>query len=671
MHNSTKHFAEPQTVLSSDKLDGVETGLPEGERRLAAIMFTDMVGYTALTQRDEASAMSVLEEHRSIIRPYFPKHGGREVKTIGDAFLIEFGSALEAVRCAYDIQQSLHELNNSRSGEKRVQLRIGIHLGDVIHSQSDVYGDAVNVASRIEPLATPGGICISEEVYRQVRNKFEFPMSSLGRRELRNVGDAVEIFQIVLPWEGQGAAVQGLDSNRVAVLPFANISPDPADEYFADGLTEELITRLSLVKGLKVIARTSVMNYKNKEKRISDIGTELKVGSVVEGSVRKAGNRIRVTAQLIDIGTEEHLWASSYDKDLDDIFAVQSEIASKITESLPGILSPSKSPTRIPGGTSNIRAYTKYLKGMQLRNEGTDDSIRQALELFMDATKIDPSFARAYVEIGNCYASLGVRNYIPYGEVVAGMRSGAERALKIDENLAEGHALLSFLAWAEDDFGKDEEEARLAIQLNPSLAIAYVRLATVRETNGYLKNAIGFLETAHQLDPLSGEIVGRLGEAYLWSGRERDTLDLWNENRKVAPKVVADCMASYYMQKGDLHNAEEEVKALEAAAPDESHTILQRGCLSALKGDSKAAEATIETLRRKFKQGARIDNDIGYIRFFLGDLDAYFAAMFRAVETHIFNPLDFRYSPLFERARRDPRYREVLTKNRLDPDVKE
>ncbi|HYC12081.1 MAG TPA: adenylate/guanylate cyclase domain-containing protein [Nitrososphaerales archaeon] len=202
--------------------------MSEGERRLAAIMFTDIAGYTALTRRDESLSMRLLEEHRAVVRPFFPKHGGREVKTIGDAFLVEFGSALEAVRCAYDIQQSLHELNNNRPADVRVEIRAGIHLGDVIHSHGDVYGDAVNVASRIEPLATPGGICISEQVHDHVKNKLEFPMISLGRRELKNVGEAVEVFRVVLPWEKQETtAGLSLDKNRIAVLPFAKHEPRP------------------------------------------------------------------------------------------------------------------------------------------------------------------------------------------------------------------------------------------------------------------------------------------------------------------------------------------------------------------------------------------------------------------------------------------------------------
>ena len=245
------------------KMEGLAVGsappvtLAGGQRRLAAIMFTDMVGYTALTRRDEAGALRVLDEQRDLIRPLFPKHSGKEVKTIGDAFLVEFGSALEATRCAFEIQQALHERNSGLPIEKWVQLRIGIHLGDVVHSEDDVYGDAINVASRIEPLAEPGGVCVSNEVREQVRNKFDFPLQSLGKKDLKNVGEPVEVFRVVLPWEGE-AGGGGFDPHRIAVLPFANMSPDPRDEYIADGMTEELIGAVAWMEGVNVVSRTTV-----------------------------------------------------------------------------------------------------------------------------------------------------------------------------------------------------------------------------------------------------------------------------------------------------------------------------------------------------------------------------------------------------------------------------
>ena len=280
------------------------------ERRLAAVMFTDMVGYTALTQSNESLALEILDRHNRLLRPIISKYRGKEIKTIGDSFLVEFDSAVDAVKCAIEIQTFLRDYNTSSGEEWRIKLRIGIHLGDVVHKQGDIFGDAVNIASRIEPLASPEGICVSEQVFDQVRNKVSYQFSKLEEKELKNVRYNVDVFKIILPWDSSATSFQDkkpVPSNRIAVLPFTNISPDPSDEYFADGMTEEIIDRLSQVKGLRVIARTSVMNYKKKERKVSEIGSELGVQTLVEGSVRKAGNRIRVTAQLIDTATEEHL----------------------------------------------------------------------------------------------------------------------------------------------------------------------------------------------------------------------------------------------------------------------------------------------------------------------------------------------------------------------------
>ena len=274
-------------------------------------MFTDMVGYTALGQKNESLSLALVEEQRKVIRPILTRHNGREVKTIGDAFMVEFPNAVDAVRCAYDIQRAIREFNLSVAVDKRIHLRVGLHVGEVVESQGDISGDAVNIASRIEPLAQDGGVCVTHQVYELVKTKVDITLSSLGPMWLKNVAAPVEVFKMDMPWETEGTrAIPRLDTKRVAVLPFASMSPDPNDEYFADGLTEELIDRLCQVKELGVIARTSVMNYKGQKKNASEIGKELKAGGLVEGSIRKAGNKIRVTAQLIDANTEEHLWSS-------------------------------------------------------------------------------------------------------------------------------------------------------------------------------------------------------------------------------------------------------------------------------------------------------------------------------------------------------------------------
>jgi len=448
----------------------------ESQRRLAAIMFTDLVGYTALTQKNEALAMQLLEEHRRIVRPLFPKHNGREVKTIGDAFLVEFGSALEATRCAFDIQQSLNEVNSSRPEDKRVLARVGIHLGDVIHDQNDVYGDSVNIASRIEPLASPGGICVSEQVYAQIKNKFEFPLSTLGERNLKNVSEPIEVYRVILPWEKKSEGELSLEKNRIAVLPFTNMSSNPEEGYFADGMTEELITSLSGVRQLTVIARTSVMKYKGSQKGASEIGRELNAGSLIEGSVRKAGNRVRITAQLIDTSTEGHLWAQNYDRQLEDVFAIQSEIAEKVAGELRVRLVDSEKRVIEKKPTENMEAYTCFLQGRDLVRMGTEPSLRQAIGLFEKAIELDPSFAKAYVGLAQCHQFLADGGFELADISVTTVRRLLDRALSLDPNLPEAHAALTVMFFNMDDFPGAEAQARRALELNPSLPDTYWHL---------------------------------------------------------------------------------------------------------------------------------------------------------------------------------------------------
>ena len=286
---------------SSDKLLAADLNRALGEkRRLAAIMFTDIVGFTSFAQRDEALALRLLEENNHLIQSVLPQYGGREVKTIGDAFLVEFASALQAVRCSVAIQEKMHERNQGIRSEEKIELRIGIHLGDIVESGTDILGDAVNVSSRIQPLAQPSGVCISQQVYDHVRNKLDFKMELIPGALLKNVNHQVNVYRILMPWQGTGSEESmELDTRRIAVIPLKNMSPDPNDEYFADGMTEELITALSGVRELTVIARTSMMQYKSTPKRALEIGRDLRTGTLIEGSVRKAANKVRITIQLI------------------------------------------------------------------------------------------------------------------------------------------------------------------------------------------------------------------------------------------------------------------------------------------------------------------------------------------------------------------------------------
>src|ERR1700726_951416 len=397
-----------------------EPTVPTEQRKLAAIMFTDMVGYSALAQRDDKVALELLEEHRRLLREIFPRFHGTEIKTIGDAFLVEFGRALEAAQCAIEIQRALAKRNTDVGTDRRIDIKIGIHIGDVVHRDGDVYGDGVNIASRIEQLAGAGGICVSMDVERQIRNALEARFEKFGSADLKNIKLPMDLFRIVLPWESDrkterrralkksqlpllgvaavvvlvvllfgwwfmqrsgrdhqnastgspnvmaAASTKAPDQKSVAVLPFVNLSDDKGSEYFSDGVSEELLTVLQKIPGLHVAARTSAFSFKGRNATAQEIGEKLGVSNLVEGSVRKSGGTVRITARLSRAATGEQLWSESYTRDLTDVFAVQSEIAQTIVVQLRGKLGGAvaqRVQAAVRDGTTNPEAYEQFLQG--------------------------------------------------------------------------------------------------------------------------------------------------------------------------------------------------------------------------------------------------------------------------------------------------------------------
>jgi TolB-like protein/Tfp pilus assembly protein PilF len=627
-------------------------------------MFTDMVGYTALGQRNESLSLALVDEQRKLIRPILARHNGREVKTIGDAFLVEFLSALDAVRCAYDIQRAVREFNISLPEERRVHLRVGVHLGDVVESGGDISGDAVNVASRIEPLAEDGGVYVTRQVYDHVQNKFELKLASLGVKPLKNVSIPIEVYRMVMPWsvETSTPSVQ-LDKRRIAVLPFTNMSSNPEEGYFADGMTEELITSLSGVRQLTVIARTSVMGYKGSTKKVREIGRELEVGSVLEGSVRKAGSKVRITAQLIDAATEGHLWAHNYDRQLDDVFTIQSEIAEKVAGELRVRLVDSEKQTLEKKPTENIEAYTCFLQGRELLREETEASVRQAIGLFEKAIELDPRFARAYVGVAECHEYLGNYGYEPYDTLLSTVRTSLERALNLDPNLPEAHASLSEMSFNRDDMTGMEAEARRALELNPSLPDPYSMLSELAALKGDPGEMVRQNEAAYRLDPIRPRFIYSLGTAYLWTGREPEALELWKKTEQLATAFSYRGMTEYYLIKGSLEKAREFHAKAEKLEPTNPRITWMGGVIAALEGDREKALLVVRKIRDA-KIGEVCLNYIGYIYHALGDFDSYFEYMNKALEAHTIIPSTLMYSPLFAKARADPRYLQLVERLR-------
>jgi adenylate cyclase len=479
-------------------------------------MFTDMVGYTALGQRNESLSLALAEEQRKLIRPVLNRHDGREVKTMGDAFLVEFPSALDAVRCAYDIQRATKEFNISLAPEQRVHLRIGVHLGDIVESGGDISGDAVNVASRIESLAEAGGVCLTRQVYDHVHNKFELPLISLGGKSLKNVSAPIEVYRMVMPWESAVAeGANELDRHRVAVLPLSNISPDRKDAYFADGMTEELITVLSQVQGLRVIARTSVDRYSKRDKTVAQIARELRVGSVMEGSVRMAGDRIRVTVQLINGRSEEHLWSEKYDRKLDDIFEIQTDIAKQVANSLRVKLLPKELDRMESRAPLNTSAYSAYLKGRALLVSRTEADLKAAKELFESAIAMDPIYSPAYSGLADAYIFLADYSSIISPSIANREARGlVSKALEINPDLAEARATLGLLLAQEYDFAGAEKELRRSISLNPSYSNAHFWFGQfVLAEQGRYRECLEELNLAELADPLS---IAVLNHEFEW-----------------------------------------------------------------------------------------------------------------------------------------------------------
>ena len=639
-------------------------------RRLAAIMFTDIVGFTRLGQRNEGAALEVRREHHALLRPLFGVHGGREVKTMGDGFLVEFASAVQSVRCAVAIQEAVAERNSLPSSKERIDLRIGIHLGDVVEEGGDILGDAVNVASRIEPLAEPGGICISSSVFDQVRNKVTVPLTQLGPRDLKNVEFPVEIYRVGRASDaavrGQVGQVSGANV-RFAVLPFANMSPDANDEYFADGLTDELITQVSKIPNLRVIARTSVLQYKGSTKSLRDVARELGVKLALEGSVRKSGSQLRVTVKLVDTSSEEQLWSSRYDRPLTDIFAIQDEIAGQIATSISAHLTGQGITTVVPvvrasAPTRDLEAYTLFLQGRQLLLEkGSEATIRSALTLFEQAVARDPSFARARVGVAEAEEWLSSEGVAPYLESVARSRRELEKALELDPMLAEAHSVLGGLLLGVDDVVGSEREARRAMELSPSLADPYRWLAQIAAGNGRLDESIRLLQAAHQIDPVDVNILAFLARSYFYGGRTAEALTQWERNKPLIPFRTHAQMAEYHLSRQEDDLAEEDLREMERLRrPDNIWTELFRGILAIRRGDPDTARAVIARLEKRAETGELTSFYAGFIYLALGDTDRFMTIMEESFQIHQLPLLELLYSPLSHSIRKDPRMVELL-----------
>jgi adenylate cyclase len=487
------------------------------QRRLAAILAADVVGYSRLMQRDEAGTLAALTARRGeILQPIVARHHGRVVKLMGDGVLVDFASAVNAVECAVELQGAMHAANANLPPDRRIVWRVGLNLGDVLVDGDDLYGDGVNVAARLETLAEPGGILVSQTFFSHVRSRVPFGFEDLGEQTLKNMAEPVRVYRVTGAHAPSPAGRIAPPSRlSIAVLPFTNMSGDPEQEYFSDGITEDIITDLSRVSALSVVSRNTVFTFKGKPVDIAEIGRRLNVGHVLEGSVRKAGGRVRITAQLIDAAADSHLWAERYDRDFNDIFALQDEIAQAIVAALKVRLLPAEKKAIETRSTHDPEAYQIYLQGRyHLLHHGVKN-LEIAIRLGQRALEIDPHYARAWALIAVCQSSLRIR-----GQAGDSGLAAAEKALALDPTLAEAQAararVLADLGRFDEAIAAHEESLRL----DPDSAEARFNYGRTCFQLGRNEAAIEHFERAAELSETNFGSLSFMAQIYRTLGRD-------------------------------------------------------------------------------------------------------------------------------------------------------
>ncbi|KRD51358.1 adenylate cyclase [Ensifer sp. Root278] len=610
------------------------------ERRLAAILAADVVGYSRLIGADETGTLAAMKRHKNeLVDPKIHRHKGRIVKLTGDGILVEFASVVNAVACAVDIQRGMLIRNESVPQLKRIELRIGVHLGDIIVEDGDIFGDGVNVAARLEGLAEPSGVAVSATVRDHVGTRLDIGFIDKGEHTLKNIAACVHVYSVALGAPTKVAAAPSgvgpivLDDGyglSVGVLPFTNMSHDPEQEYFSDGITEDIITDLSKISKLHVVARNTVFTYKGRSVKVKQVAQELGVRYILEGSVRKAGSRVRITGQLIDALTGTHLWADRYDRDLTDIFAIQDEITHAIVDQLKIKLLPAERQAIENDPTTSVEAYTYYLRGRQFSHAWTRSYLLLARRMFLKAVELDPNFARAYAGIADCESAL--RDWHEDEFPLQSILSTTAKALEIDPNLAEAHASRGLVLHQD---GQDDEavaEFERALTLDAGLYEANFHYARFLFMQGAFETAIQFFKRAADIRPddylspihlmSAYKSLGRDVERAQWArigiSRAERALELNPENSGPAHRGA---LALAHM--GEAQRAREWAARALAIDPDDVVARYNTACVYSILGDTDAALDLLETLLPQsscyqllwFKQDSDLDAVRHHVRF--------------------------------------------------------
>jgi adenylate cyclase len=624
------------------------------ERRLAAIMFTDMVGYSALTQRNEPLALALLEEQRQLLRPLFSRYGGAEIKTMGDGFLVEFASALEAARCAVGIQQGLHERNAAAPAERRIQIRIGLHVGDVVHREADVFGDGVNIAARIEPLAQPGGICLSRQAFDQIRHKIDEPIIKLGRGELKNV-ERADIYRIVLPWERarlhfverlsfslrrrrtRAVAVasalalvvavaayvarerlsQELEAPAgpiaLAILPFQVLTAPEEIGYLGIGIADTLITRLANIAHMRVRSTSAILRYEKQPVDLQQAGQALQVEHILSGTVQRSGERFRVSVQLVRVSDGVPIWGERYDLAPGDLLGLQDAIARPLTTALQVRMTASERERVYRRYTENAAAYQLYLRGRSQQVRYTKEGTRAAVEAFEAALQLDPTYALAHAGLATASAQMRIRftSEAEMKEWETRAEQEAHRALDLDPNLAEAHEALAAIARStEFNWERTIDESSRALALNPSLDLPYLYRAAAFFHLGMPKLVEGEVRAAMDLNPGNRVEPLRLsGTAALFDGRFAEAVSLLEEAQRLSePLTVGWYLSQAYYYQGEHDRAEAILVQLRGAGQVERRAQATLASFVAARGEHARARELADIVTA----GSYMDHHVAY-----------------------------------------------------------